>query len=62
MSRTELLEKAVDFIVEREEGGDYICEMLHESAEEEDICATTCENLNKDCVMRFLRRYGRKEE
>ena len=51
------LDKALDFIVEREEANDYICEKLLDITEEADICSTTCINLNKGCVRRFLKHY-----
>lgn len=42
MQDKELLNEALDFIVEREQGGDYICDMLNNIPEETDICAKKC--------------------
>jgi len=61
MSDKEYLDKAIDFIVEREEDNDYICEMLHEIPEEHDICAKDCQNLDHFCVLRFLKYYNKEE-
>lgn len=56
MQDKELLNEALGFIVEQEQDNDYICDMLNNIPEETDICAKKCQNLNKSCVLRFLRR------
>lgn len=56
------LEKALDFIVEREESNDFICEKLHDIASEFDVCSKNCENLTRYCVLRYLRHYGKEKE
>jgi hypothetical protein len=53
MTREELLDKAIDFIVETQESNDYICEQMIEELTD-DYCANNCQNLNKDCVKLFL--------
>ena len=54
-TNNELLDKALDFIVETQD--DYICEKMLESDEFE-YCDNNCQNLNKECVIRFLEHYG----
>lgn len=63
MTDSQYLDKALDFIVEREQDGDYICCALHDIPEEEEICAKDCQNLCRNCVLRFLENYkkGGKE-
>ena len=61
MQDKELLNEALDFIVEREQDNDYICDVLNSIPEETDICAETCQNLNKSCVLRLLRRRNKGE-
>ena len=55
-----LLDKALDFIVEREEADDYICVQMLES-DEGDYCMDNCQNLNKECVKRFLKHYEKSK-
>ena len=55
------LDKALDFIVEREEDDDYICAQLIENHDEFQNCVTGCQHLNKDCVLRFLKYYNKDE-
>lgn len=57
MTDSQYLDNALDFIVEREEADDYICESLHEIKEEYEVCANDCQNMNRNCVLRFLRHY-----
>ena len=62
MSKAEdLLDKALDFIVETQEENDYICEQMFEGAVG-DYCANNCQNLNKECVKLFLEKVYRKDE
>lgn len=56
MQDEKLLNEALDFIVEREQDNDYICDVLNDIYEETDICAEKCQYLNKSCVLRLLRR------
>ena len=52
----DMLSEAIDYIKEIEEENDYICEKLMNIPEEEEVCAENCNNLERDCVVRFLRR------
>ena len=56
------LDKALDFIVEREESNDYICEELLSIPNEAVYCADNCQNLNKECIKRFLKHYEKNEK
>ena len=58
----ELLDRAIDFIVWREEENDYICEELHRIPEEFKLCAEDCQNLDHWCVLRFLMHYKPQED
>lgn len=53
MVQHELLEKALDFIVETQESNDYICEQMLDGGLG-DYCMNNCQNLNKECVKLFL--------
>ena len=57
----ELLDKALDFIVETQEENDYICEQMIEE-DVGDYCVNNCQNLNKECVKLFLEKVYRKDE
>lgn len=57
MTDSQYLDKALDFIVEQERENDYICTRMLEIPEEYEICVKDCQNLNKICVLRFLKRY-----
>ena len=57
ISDKEYLDRAIDFIVDREEENDYICEKLHEIPEEFKICSEDCQNLDHWCILRFLKHY-----
>lgn len=56
-SKDILLDKALDFIVETQEDNDYICEKMSEFSDEWDYCCNNCQNLQKECVIRFLKHY-----
>lgn len=56
-----LLDKALDFIVETQEDNDYICEKMSEFSDEWDYCVNNCQNLKKECVIRFLKHYEKSE-
>ena len=58
MKQSELLDKAIDFIVETQEANDYICEQMIECAG--DYCVNNCQNLNKECVKLFLQKVYNK--
>lgn len=55
----ELLDKAIDFIVETQKDDDYICEQMIEGLPN-DYCENNCQNLNKDCVKLFLSNIYKK--
>ncbi len=57
MTDSQYLDRAIDFIAKREEASDYICCALHAIPKEYDICANDCENINRNCVLRFLKNY-----
>ena len=61
MTDKEYLDKALDFIIELIDGDDYICEKLLDIPEEHEICVSTCQNLDKFCVYRFLKYYKLEE-
>lgn len=56
-----LLNKALDFIVETQEENDYICEKMSEYKDEWDYCWNNCQNLQKECVIRFLKHYEKSK-
>ena len=58
MIDSQYLDKALDFIVEQEKENDYICTRMHEIPEEYEVCANDCQNLDRICVLRFLKRYN----
>ena len=60
MTDSQYLMNALDFIVEREQDNDYICVCLHEIPIEFDICAKYCQNLCRNCVLRFLENYEQR--
>lgn len=55
-----LLDKALNFIVETQEDNDYIYEKMSE-LDEWEYCENNCQNLNKECVIRFLKHYEKSE-
>lgn len=61
MTDSQYLDKALDFIVEQEKENDYICERMLEIPEEYEVCVNDCQNLNRICVLRFLKRYNNKQ-
>lgn len=62
MTDTQYLDKALDFIVEREKSDDYICSELHEIKTEKEVCAKDCKNLDRICILRFLKYYKKGGE
>ena len=61
MTDTQYLDVALDFIVEREGGDDYICERMYDIPEEYEICARDCQNLDRICVLRFLKELWQRK-
>lgn len=59
MKANELLDKALDFIVETQESNDYICEQMIEELTN-NYCVNNCQNLNKECVKIFLEKVYNK--
>lgn len=57
MTDSQYLDKALDFIVEREKDDDYICCALLDIPKEHEICSEDCQNLCRNCVFRFLENY-----
>lgn len=62
MTDTQYLDKALDFIVEREEKDDYICSELIGTPDESELCAKDCQGLDRICVLRFLKYYKKGDE
>lgn len=61
MKEKTMLDKALDFIVETQEDNDYICEKMSEFSDEWDYCVNNCQNLKKECVIRFLKHYEKSK-
>ena len=61
MTDSQYLAVALGFIVEREGRDDYICERLHDIPEEYEICARDCQNLDRICVLRFLKELWQRK-
>ena len=56
-----LLDKALDFLLETQQDNDYVCCILGDrNKEENDYCANNCTNMNKECILRFLKYYCKK--
>lgn len=53
----QLLDNAVDLLYNMFSDDDIFCCKLLEIPEEERICSEQCENLNKDCILRYLKYY-----
>lgn len=51
----ELFSTAVDVILEDEESNDRICEELHRIPGEFDYCSNNCQNMTKECIIRYLK-------
>lgn len=54
MTDSQYLDKALEFIVERERNNDYICEVLHKYPETIKMCMDDCQGLCRICVLKFL--------
>ena len=62
MSDKEYLDKALDLIVEvLKDDPTFVCDVLHDIPEEEEICARECENFDRFCLLRYL-KYHKKDE
>lgn len=61
MTTEQLLDNALDYIYELVEQEDWICCELVAIPEEEKICSETCDNLCKDCIIRYLKHYKKQE-
>jgi hypothetical protein len=59
--KSDALSKALDFIINYSDC-DIVCETLSYIPEEDDICANNCENMNGECVLRFLKHYKKNAE
>ena len=64
MTDTQLLNEAIDFIIEREKDDDYICSELHNTPKQAELCAKYCQGFGLDrvCVLRFLKYYKKGGE
>ena len=58
MTDSQYLSKALDFIVEREQSNNYICEKMTNYPGDNDICKNDCQGLCRICVLKFLKHYG----
>lgn len=61
MTDKKLLNKALDFIVETQEDGDFICTQMCEGSAS-DYCEKNCQNLNRQCVIMYLELVYKKTE
>ena len=61
MTDSQYLDKALDYIVEID-GTDTICDRLHDIPAEHERCAVDCQNLNRTCVLRFLKVWKQQKE
>ena len=59
MTDSELLNKALDYIVEREKDDDRICEPMTDRWP--NYCAHNCTGLNRQCVTMYLETIYQKE-
>lgn len=57
LSQPQLLDNAIDYIYSLVQYDDWICEKLLDIQEEAEICENTCENMKKECILRFLKHY-----
>ena len=58
MTDSQYLSKALDFIIEREQSNNYICEKMTNYPEDNYICKYDCHGLCRICVLKFLKHYG----
>ena len=61
MTDSELLNKALDYIVEREKDDDRICEAMDNTWNGVNYCAHNCTGLNRQCVTMYLETIYQKE-
>jgi len=62
MTDSQYLDKALDFIVEREENDIYICSVMYDIQDEKELCAKDCQGFCRNCVLRFLKYYKKGGE
>lgn len=60
MSTKKILQNAISFIIELWGEQDTFCETLVNIPEEEKICEKNCNNVNEECVKRFLKYYKKQ--
>lgn len=53
----QLLDNAVDLLYNIFSEDDIFCCKLLDIPEEEKICSEQCENLSKECILRYLKHY-----
>lgn len=47
---------AIDYLLELLDGYDNVCDALMSASEEENaVCEETCQNLQRECIIRYLR-------
>lgn len=61
MNSKQLLDNAIDYIYDIVYGQDWICEALLDIPKESKICDETCDNLCKECILRFLKHYKKEK-
>lgn len=59
LTDSQYMSRAIDYIVATD-GTDTICEALHDIPKEAEVCARDCQNLDRICVLRFLKYYKGK--
>lgn len=59
MSTEELLQKAIDFIIDLWGERDTFCTALLDIPKEAKKCKKNCNNLNAECVKRYLKYYNK---
>jgi hypothetical protein len=60
MTDKEYLDLALEYIIDIDYT-DNICETLHNIPEEMDVCARECQNLDRFCILRFLKYYKKND-
>lgn len=61
LTKSQLLDNAIDYIFSLVEHDDWICNELLDIPKEAEICSATCENISKKCILRFLKHYKNHE-
>lgn len=60
--KTRLFDVAVDCLFEQADGWDWICEELMNDEKENAVCEVTCQNLQKECIIRLLRQRAKNKK